>query len=169
MRYRHAACVFSALTMVYGTAAQALPDAAANPADQNRVVAEKIADQSENDLTGYWQRGDGLVVHFTQQGSSVTSRQPKRSAYNDDPDIDFTATVHGYLIYGTHRGPFNRMVQKKCSIQIWVGMGLTLNQDQTELRGFRGDRIVDSKTCTAKNSDPVELLYSRRPADTPLQ
>lgn len=154
MRYRLPAYAFSALLMGSVHVAPALADGTA---------------QTPNDLSGYWQRDDGKIVHFTQDGSSLTSRFSKRSARDGDPEIDFTATVHGNLIYGTHRGPFDRVMQKKCSIQIWVGMGLTLSDDQTELKGFRGDRIVDAKNCSAKNRDPVELVYSRMPADTPLQ
>ncbi len=154
MRYRLGAYAFSALLMVSGVATQALADG---------------TEQAENDLTGYWQQGDGQIFYFTQEGSRLTSRHPKRSARNEENDIDFTATVHGNLIYGAHRGPFSRAMQKKCSLQIWVGMGLTLNDDRTELTGFRGDRIVDSKTCSAKDSDPVKLVYTRMADVDPLQ
>lgn len=154
MRYRLPAYAFSALFLVSGLATQAQADG---------------SEQSNHALNGYWQRDDGLVVHFTQQGSSLTSRHSKQSARDGNPEIDFTATVHGNLVYGTHRGPFSRGMQKKCATQIWVGMGLTLNKEQTELRGFRGDRIVDAKTCSAKNSDPVELVYTRMPAGNPPQ
>lgn len=148
MRYRHAAYAFAALMMVNGVAADARPDA-----DESQ--------KGESDLTGYWQQADGQILYFTQEGSSLTSRYEKASASNDENDIDFTATVHGNLIYGAHRGPFSQVMQKKCALQIWVGMGLTLSDDGTELTGFRGDRIVDLKTCSAKNSDPVEVVYTR--------
>ncbi|MEJ6595924.1 hypothetical protein [Parasphingorhabdus sp.] len=148
MIYRPAAYAFSALMMVSGVAADARPDA-------------NESQTAESDLTGYWKQRDGKIVHFTQDGSSLTSRYSKRSAGNDENDVDFTATVHGNLIYGAHRGPFSRTMQKKCSLQIWVGMGLTLSDDGTILEGFRGDRIVDPKTCSAKNSDPVKIVYKR--------
>jgi hypothetical protein len=156
MIYRTAAYVFSALMMVGGVAADARPDANESQA-------------AETDLTGYWQQGDGEIVHFTQDGSGLTSRYSKRSAGNDENEIDFTATVHGNLIYGAHRGPFSRPMQKKCSLQIWVGMGLTLSDDGTILEGFRGDRIVDPKNCSAKNSDPVKLVYKRIADSDPLK
>jgi hypothetical protein len=60
-------------------------------------------------------------------------------------------------------------MQKKCSLQIWVGMGLTLSDDGTILEGFRGDRIVDPKNCSAKNSDPVKLVYKRIADSDPLK
>lgn len=154
MRYRLAAYVFSALLMVSGVTTQAQADG---------------REQAENDLTGYWQQGDGQIFYFTQEGSRLTSRHPKRSARNDENDIDFTATIRGNLVYGAHRGPFSRAMQKKCSLQIWVGMGLTVNDDRTELTGFRGDRIVDPKTCSAKDSAPVKLVYTRMAAVDPLQ
>jgi|GEM_PF-847209 len=157
MIYRHVAFVFSALMLAQGTfaSAQARTDGVTG---QN--LAEPVA-QAENDLTGYWQQGNGEIVYFTQDGTSLTSRYRKRSASNDENDIDFTATVHGNLVYGAHRGPFSRAMQKKCALQIWVGMGLTLNEDGTELAGFRGDRVVDRKSCSTKNSDPVRLVYTR--------
>ena len=148
MIYRQAAYIFSALMLVSGVASEARPDAHGSQ-------------KSESDLAGYWKQGNGEIVRFTREGSSLTSRYQKRSASNDENDIDFTATVHGNLIYGAHRGPFSRAMQKKCAMQIWVGMGLTLSEDGTELTGFRGDRIVDPKTCSAKNSDPVKLVYTR--------
>ena len=148
MIYRQAAYIFSALMLVSGVASEARPDA-------------EGSQKADSDLAGYWQQGNGEIVRFTREGSSLTSRYQKRSASNDENDIDFTATVHGNLIYGAHRGPFSRAMQKKCAVQIWVGMGLTLSEDGTELTGFRGDRIVDPKTCSAKNSDPVKLVYTR--------
>ena len=148
MIYRQAAYIFSALMLVSGVASEARPDADGSQ-------------KSDSDLAGSWQQGNGELVRFTREGSSLTSRYQKRSASNDENDIDFTATVHGNLIYGAHRGPFSRAMQKKCAMQIWVGMGLTLSEDGTELTGFRGDRIVDPKTCSAKNSDPVKLVYTR--------
>lgn len=156
MRDRLAAYALSALMMVNGVAADAR-----SGADETQ--------KTESDLTGYWQQADGDILYFTQDGSSLTSRYKKRSANNDENDIDFTATVHGNLIYGAHRGPFSRAMQKKCSLQIWVGMGLTLSDDGTELTGFRGDRIVDLKTCSAKNSDPVGLVYTRMADSDVLQ
>ncbi len=156
MIYRPAAYAFSALMMVCSVAADARP-------------AAHAPESSEIDLSGYWQQGDGQVVHFTQDGSSLTSRYRERSANNDEGDIDFTATVHGNLIYGAHRGPFSRTMQRTCALQIWVGMGLTLSGDGTQLTGFRGDRIVDLKTCSAENSDTVKLVYKRLADFDPVQ
>lgn len=148
MIYRQAIYAFAALMMVNGTVADARPD------------AEQVQN-TEQDLTGYWRQADGSIFHFTQEGTSLISRYRVESENNDENDIDFTATVHGNLIYGAHRGPFSRAMQKKCTFQIWVGMGLTLNDGGTELRGFRGDRIVDPKTCSVTDSDPVTVVYTR--------
>ena len=114
-----------------------------------------------SDLSGYWRQADGAIFRFTQDGSSLTSRYPEGAVAGDENDIDFAATIHGNLIYGAHRGPFSRAVQKQCAIQIWVGMGLTLSKDGKRLEGFRGDRILDAGTCTAANSEPVNLVYTR--------
>jgi hypothetical protein len=149
MRYRLAAFAFSALLMVPGIATPALADG---------------KEQAANDLTGYWQQGGGQIFHFIQEGTSLTSRHPAR---NNENDLEFSATVHGSLIYGAHRGPFSRAMQKKCARQIWVGMGLTLSDDRTKLTGFRGDRIIDPKTCSARYSDPVKLVYTRVPGPDP--
>lgn len=152
MRYRLVTYACSALLMASGVAALAQADGMA---------------PAENDLTGLWQQGDGQIVHFTQQGAALTSRH--RSPRGQEAEVDFTATIHGNLVYGAHRGPFSRIMQKKCALQIWVGMGLTLNADRTELTGFRGDRIVDPKSCRVANSDPVTIVYRRLPADPPLE
>ncbi len=145
-----------ALTMAIGGAADARSEASGSA-------------EAESDLTGYWQREDGTVFQFSQEGINLISRHDKRSLAADENDIDFTATVHGNLVYGAHRGPFSRAVQKKCAIQIWVGMGLTLSDDGTSLEGFRGDRIFDPKDCSAKNSEPVKLVYKRLPDPDPMQ
>ena len=157
MIYLPSAYAFLALTMVIGVAADARPHS-----DEPQMIAE-------SDLTGTWQQGDGAIVHFTQDGSSLTSRYSERSAGNYENDIDFTATIHGNLVYGAHRGPFSRAMQKKCAVQIWVGMGLTLSDDGTRLEGFRGDRAVDPRTCSAVNSDPVSLVYTRIEGAKPLR
>lgn len=151
MKYRHAAYIFLALVTANAVAAQELPDANNNAS----------MPQVEFDLTGYWQQGDGQIFYFSQDGSSLTSRYPKRSARNNENEIDFTATIHGNLVYGAHRASFARALQEKCSSQIWVGMGLTLNDGRTELTGFRGDRIVDPKNCSVKDSHPLGLVYTR--------
>ncbi len=151
MIYRHAAYVFLALMTANGVAVEARPDSERN------VGMHQI----ETDLTGYWQQGDGQVFYFTQEGSSLTSRHSRKSASHVENEVDFTATIHGNLIYGAHRGPYSRAMQEKCSRQIWVGMGLTLNEGRNELTGFRGDRIVDPENCSAKNSDPVAVVYTR--------
>lgn len=158
MIYRRSACVFLALLMANGVAAQAPPDS-----DKNAGTH-----QTEFDLTGYWQQDGGQIFYFAQEGSSLTSRHMQRAAGNDERDIDFTATVHGNLIYGAHRASFSRVLRAKCSNQIWVGMGLTVNDDRTELTGFRGDRIVDPKTCNVKDSAPVGLVYKRIDEAEPL-
>ncbi len=148
MIYRQAIYALAALMMVNGAVADARPDA-----DQAQNV--------DHDLTGYWRQADGNIFHFTQDGTSLTSRYRTKSQNNDENDIDFTATIHGNLIYGAHRGPFPRAMQEKCALQIWVGMGLTLSDDGLELRGFRGDRIVDPKTCSVSDSAPVAVVYTR--------
>lgn len=155
MIYRHAARAFAALMMV-NAAADARSDT-------------NESQNAEHDLTGYWRHADGSLFHFTQAGTSLTSRYSMRSVNNDENDIDFTATVHGDLIYGAHRGPFSRAMQKKCALQIWVGMGLTLSDDGIALRGFRGDRIVDPKTCSVIDSDPVAVVYTRVADSDPFQ
>lgn len=156
MRYRQAATIFSALMLVSSVAAAAPPDA-------------REPRQAEGDLTGYWQQADGTVVRFTQDGSSLISRYDKRSAGEEANDIDFTATVHGNLVYGAHRGPFSRAMQEKCATQIWVGMGLTLSDDGNKLEGFRGDRVIDPQNCSARNSAPASLVYKRVLARDPEQ
>jgi len=156
MRYRQATQIFSALIMVSSVSADARPGA-----EESR--------KAQGDLTGYWQQEDGAIVHFTQEGSSLISRYDKRSADNEANDIDFTATVHGNLVYGAHRGPFSRAMQKQCATQIWVGMGLTLSDDGNSLEGFRGDRIIDPENCSARNSAPASLVYKRVPALDPGQ
>jgi hypothetical protein len=129
MIYRKAIYALAALMMVNGAVADARPDA-----DQAQNV--------DHDLTGYWRQADGNIFHFTQDGTSLTSRYWTKSQNIDENDIDFTATIHGNL-------------------QIWVGMGLTLSDDGLELRGFRGDRIVDPKTCSVTDSAPVAVVYTR--------
>lgn len=148
MIFRLAALVFPALLMADGAVGQSLP-------------ASENMRQAESALTGYWQQDDGQIFYFTQEGSSLTSRHAQRSAGHTESEVDFTATIYGNLIYGAHRSPHSRAMQEKCAQQIWVGMGLTLNDDRTELTGFRGDRIVDPKTCSVRDSDPVGLVYTR--------
>ncbi|MGB5724909.1 MAG: hypothetical protein WBM39_10885 [Parasphingorhabdus sp.] len=151
MIYRHSAFTLLALLMADGVLAQAPP--ASDRIDNMQ--------QAETALTGYWQQDDGRIFYFTQEGSSLTSRHSKHSSSNNEGEVDFTATIYGNLIYGAHRAPNSRSVQEKCSRQIWVGMGLTLNEEGTGLKGFRGDRIVDPKDCSVKDSDPVGLVYIR--------
>jgi hypothetical protein len=151
MLYRRSVCMFLALMMADGAAVQALA-----ASDQNVVM-----DQAETDLTGHWRQGDGHIVYFTQVGSSLTSRYSKSPTSNVENEVDFTATIYGNLIYGAHRASFSHALQEKCSSQIWVGMGLTLNETRTELTGFRGDRIVDPESCSVEDSDPVGLVYIR--------
>ena len=151
MILRRSACVFLALLMADGAVAQA------PPASDNHEHMQ----QAESGLTGYWQQDDGQIFYFVQEGSSLISRHAQRSAGNNENEVDFTATIYGNLVYGAHRSPGSRAMQEKCAQQIWVGMGLTLNDDRTELTGFRGDRIVDAKGCSVKDSDPVGLVYSR--------
>ena len=158
MIYRQAACAFIVLMMPYGAAAEALSDS-----DKNVDLH-----QTGSDLTGYWQQEDGQIFRFSQEGSILTSRHSKRSASNVENQIDFTATIYGNLIYGAHRASFSSALLAKCTNQIWVGMGLTLNEERTKLTGFRGNRIVDPKTCSVKDSDPVGLVYSRITAAEPL-
>lgn len=148
MRYRQAICAFAALTMVNSIAADAR-----SGGDQRQ--------KAQLDLSGSWKQANGDLLHFTQDGSSLISRYRERSANNDAEDIDFTATMHGNLVYGAHRAPLPRATQKKCALQIWVGMGLTLNEGGTELRGFRGDRIVDPESCSVMDSAPVAVVYTR--------
>ena len=160
MGVKLAAYVVLGLMTANGVAVQAGPVAKL----QAEAVPEQIndgSDQVEPDLTGYWQQDDGQIFYFEHSGSSLVSRHVKRSARNNENDIDFTATVHGNLIYGAHRGPFSRAMQEKCSNQIWVGMGLTLNDGRNQLAGFRGDRAVDPKNCSAKNADTVALVYTK--------
>jgi len=148
MRYRQAIYAFAALTMGHGVGVNAQPD----------------VDEGQNDahdLTGHWRQADGDILHFTQDGSSLISRYRDPSAYNAEGEIDFTATIHGNLIYGARRAPFSRAMQKKCALQIWVGMGLTLSDGGAELRGFRGDRTIDSKSCRVTDSTPVTVVYTR--------
>lgn len=151
MKYRQAACVFLALAMAQGAAAQTLPATDKNISSQ----------QVEIDLTGYWQQEDGQIFYFSQDGSSLISRHSHRSASNAENDVDFTATIYGNLVYGAHRAAFSPALLEKCSSQIWVGMGLTLNDKRTELTGFRGDRIVDPENCDVDDSDPIGLAYVR--------
>ncbi|WP_321324050.1 hypothetical protein [uncultured Parasphingorhabdus sp.] len=153
MRYRHMVCAIAALMMVNGVAAGARPD-------------DGGVQNVDHDLNGYWQQADGDILHFTQEGTSLISRYRERSANNEAGEIDFTATMHGTLVYGAHRAPFSRTMQEKCALQIWVGMGLTLSEAGTELRGFRGDRVVDPKTCSVTDSAPVAVVYTRM-ADSP--
>ena len=135
----------------------------------NSVAAQSIAipdgqagsQQPGFDLTGYWQQEGGQIFYFTQEGASLTSRHSGRSSTSATNDVDFTATIYGNLVYGAHRAGFAPALQEKCSGQIWVGMGLTLNVQRTELTGFRGDRIVDPKNCTVEDSVPVRLVYVR--------
>ena len=148
---RQATCAILALVMANGVTAQPLP-----APDKNGS-----AHQSGSDLTGYWQQDDGQIFYFVQEGTSLISRHAQRSAGNNENEVDFTATIYGNLVYGAHRSPGSRAMQEKCAQQIWVGMGLTLNDDRTELTGFRGVRIVDAKGCSVKDSDPVGLVYSR--------
>lgn len=159
MIYCRSAFLFIALMIATGVSAQVNPDNHDNGS----------AHQAASNLTGYWQTGDGEIFYFTQQGSSLTSRHWKPSDVSSENDTNFTATVHGNLIYGAHRAPSSRVMQAKCSRQIWVGMGLTLNDDGNELKGFRGDRMVDPNNCSANNSDPVGLVYTRIKDFDPLK
>ncbi len=151
MIYRRPVCVLLALMTANGVAAQPL----AAP-DQDASSPQAVFD-----LTGHWRQEDGQTFHFIQDGSSLISRYSVSPASNAGNDIDFTATIYGNLVYGAHRAAFSPAMLEKCSSQIWVGMGLTLNAEGTELAGFRGDRIVDADDCTVEDSDPVRLVYVR--------
>lgn len=167
MIYRNAAYAFFALAMTNGFVA--MPVHASNevkatqaedpPLDSESSVV--TSQEAETDLTGFWTQGGYKIVYFEQDGSRLTSRYTKRSADNNKNDIDFTATIHGSLVYGAHRAPFSRKLQKKCAHQIWVGMGLTLEDNQRKLTGFRGNRTVDPKNCSVDNSETVDIIYTR--------
>jgi len=148
MQYRPTIYAFAALAMGYGVPADARSDA-------------DNVQHAKHDLTGYWQQADGEILYFTQDGTSLISRHSDESASHDHGEIDFTATIHGTLVYGAHRAPASRAMQDKCARQIWVGMGLTLSEGGTELRGFRGDRKVDPGTCSITDSAPVAVVYTR--------
>lgn len=151
MIYRRSVCVLLALLTANGVAAEPLA----------ALGTDASSPQDELDLTGYWRQADGQIFHFVQDGSSLTSRYSQATASNAANDVDFTATIYGNLVYGAHRAAFSRVLLEKCSSQIWVGMGLTLNDKRTELTGFRGDRIVDPENCSVEDSDPVGLVYVR--------
>jgi hypothetical protein len=151
MIYRRSVCVLLALLTAHGVVAQPLATSGKDASSQ----------QVEIDLTGYWQQEDGQIFYFSQDGSSLTSRHSHRSASNDKNDVEFTATIYGDLVYGAHRAAFSPALLEKCSSQIWVGMGLTLNDKRTALTGFRGDRIVDPENCDVEDSEPVGLAYVR--------
>ena len=152
MKYFHRpVCLFLASIVANSIAAQpvAIPDGQAG------------SQQPGFDLTGYWQQEGGQIFYFTQEGASLTSRHSRRSSTSAPNDVDFSATIYGNLVYGAHRAGFIPALPEKCSGQLWVGMGLTLNEQRSELTGFRGDRIVDPKNCTVKDSVPVRLVYVR--------
>ncbi|WP_430414333.1 hypothetical protein [Parasphingorhabdus sp.] len=167
MIYRNAAYAIYALAMT--NALVAMPAHAAN--EVKAQPAANSSSHSENpvatspdadiDLTGFWTQGGYKIVYFEQDGSRLTSRYTKRSADNKKNEIDFTATIHGNLVYGAHRAPFSRKLQKKCAHQIWVGMGLTLEANHRKLTGFRGNRTVDPKNCEVDNSETVDIIYTR--------
>lgn len=117
--------------------------------------------QAAPDLTGYWQQDDGQVFHFSQSGTNLTSRRSGLSADFVEIPVDFTATIYGNLIYGAYRAPVSGERLARCASQIWVGMGLTLNEDRTKLTGFRGVRVVDPKSCNVRDSAPVGLVFTR--------
>lgn len=151
MIYCRVACACIVLIIPCGAVAETRTDA-----DKTVVSA-----QAETDLTGYWQQDGGAIFRLLQTGSSLISRHSEQSDSNVENQIDFTATIYGNLIYGAYRAPFSRAQLAECSHQIWVGMGLTLNDDRTRLTGFRGARILDPKTCRVTDSAPVSLVYTR--------
>jgi hypothetical protein len=136
---------------------------AAKPATEQSTKASTPTAGSAFDLTGYWKYGDDRVLYFKQDGSVLKSRHKERTknhAHFAD-EIDFKATIRDDLVHGAHLIRLSWGMHSKCPLDLWVGMGLTLNQEHTKLTGFRGHRTVDLVTCKAKTEPPQSLVYTR--------
>lgn len=141
-------------------AAQIKPGTA-NPIQETAAVSQPL--EAPEDLTGYWKQGKHRILYFRQDGSKLISRHVKRTrvlAY-DAEDIDFSATVHGNLVYGAHLNRLSRSMHRKCPVDMWVGIGLTVSEDYTRLTGFRGDRSVNLANCKVTSTNSVPFVYTR--------
>lgn len=121
------------------------------------------ADSVQYDLTGYWKYGDNRILYLTQDGPKLTSHHTKQTpdyAHFAD-ELDFTATVLGDLVHGAHLIRLPWPMHGKCPLDMWVGIGLTINDDQTVMTGFRGHRTVDLVTCEVSNGSTRSFVYHR--------
>ena len=132
---------------------------AQTPAD----VESTTRDDGSGDLTGYWKNSSNQTVYFTQTGFNVIARfkRYKRKSDYFSKEVDFNATLRGDLLHGAHRQRLSRRKEKKCSKEIWVGMGLTLNTDHTKLTGFRGNQKINLSNCKTSADGTIPFVYTR--------
>ena len=151
------------LSILFITVAISTQNASAEPASAQSTAVAPTTANNAFDLTGFWKYGDDRILYFTQDGAILESRHKERTKdhahYADE--IDFKATIRDDLVHGAHLIRLSWGMHSKCPLDMWVGMGLTLNQDHTKLTGFRGHRTVDLVTCKPKTEPPRPLVYTR--------
>jgi len=134
-------------------------NAIASPRSQDILAPES----AENDLSGYWKYDDDRIVYITQDGLNLRSRHIKDATdfAHYAEEINFTATVRDDLVYGAHLIRLSWPQHRICPVDMWVGLGLTVNDDHTKLTGFRGHRTVNLVSCEIEIQPPVSLVYTR--------
>ncbi|MEH6756005.1 MAG: hypothetical protein V7676_00675 [Parasphingorhabdus sp.] len=161
--------IFSAAIFILGQVAiaQTLPDQVTKENGVSEIAPpSKATAPAENipyDLTGYWKYGDNRILYLTQNGVNLESRHTKRTTdfVHEADEVDFTATLRGNLVYGAHLIRLSWAMHNICPVDLWVGMGLTVNDEQTKLTGFRGHRTVNLKTCKVEDQPPRDFVYTR--------
>lgn len=161
--------IFLAFISIFGqnAVAQTLPEQPTDGQDSSEIIVpSKDASALETipyDLTGYWKYGDNRILYFTHDGLSLTSHHTKQTTdfVHAAQEVDFTATIHDNLVYGAHLIRLSWPMHNICPVDMWVGMGLTVNDDQTMLTGFRGHRTVNLKSCKVERQAPLSFVYTR--------
>lgn len=127
------------------------------------TMPQSVLATPEHDLTGYWKNDNGHVLYFKQDESVLNSFHTKETAdyVHYAEEIDFTASVLGNLVHGAHLIRLSWPLHRKCPLDMWVGMGLTLNADRTRLTGFRGHRTVDLINCEINTEATRSFSYTR--------
>jgi len=115
------------------------------------------------DLTGYWRYGTNRILYFAQEGASLTSRHTKQTSdfVHYKNEVDFTATIAGDQLTGRHLSRLSPSAHKKCPVDMWVNIGLTVNEQATKLTGFRQAKSVDLKSCVVSPNGRAALEYTR--------
>ncbi len=139
---------------------------AANPPSaqtEMNILAQGQSNEAQHDLTGYWKYGDDRVLYFTQEGSKLRSRHIKQAPdyAHFAGDIDFSANIVGDLVHGVQQIRLIWPMHNRCSANMPVGMGLTINESHTKLTGFRSSRTVNLADCSVSRGEPDRIEYTR--------